>query len=146
MRLRSATSRPMPRSSSSRSTRDMSGFTVRVYGGAKGCRHSLRSGEPSQENPMNEPYPGAPDNYSGQPTSEPPQQPAQPSGPPDATYEPTRQYPAQPYAAGQSAPQYGTPSYGASDTYGQPTPGYAQSDAGSGRPGPSDPPPDQASY
>lgn len=116
---------------------------------------------------MNEPYPGAPDNYSGQPTSEPPLPPAQPSGPPDpysgppaqhsgppgATYEPTRQYPAQPYATGQAAPQYGTPSYGASDSYSQPTPGYGQPDAaypqpdaGYGQPGPYGQPPYQSSY
>lgn len=116
---------------------------------------------------MNEPYPGAPDNYSGQPTSEPPQPPAQPygppepysappepypgppaqhSGPPAATYEPTRQYPAQPYATGQAAPQYGTPSYGASDSYAQPTSGYARPDAGYGQPGPYGQPPYQSGY
>jgi hypothetical protein len=116
---------------------------------------------------MNEPYPGAPDNYNGQPTSEPPQPPAQPSGPPgqhsgppaqhsgpaDATYDPTRQYPAQPYATGQAAPQYGTPSYGASDSYaqqppgyGQPTAGYGQPDAGHGQPGPYGQPPYQSAY
>lgn len=108
---------------------------------------------------MNEPYPGAPDNYSGQPMSEPPMPPAQPSGPPEpysgppaATYEPTRQYPAQPYATGQAAPQYGAPSHGASDSYAQPTPGYAQDtaypqpDAGYGQPGPYGQPPYQSSY
>lgn len=102
---------------------------------------------------MNEPHPGAPDDYSGRPTSEPPQRPAQPSGPPEpysgppaqhsgppaATYEPTRQFPAQSYATGQAAPQYGTPSYGAPDSYAQPgypQPGYPQPDAGYGQPGP----------
>ncbi len=101
---------------------------------------------------MNEPYPGAPDNYSGQPTSEPPQPPTQHSGPPtqhsgpEATYEPTRQYPAQPYATGQAAPQYGTPSYGESDSYAQPAPGYGQADAGYGQPGPYGQPPYQSPY
>jgi hypothetical protein len=97
---------------------------------------------------MNEPHPGAPDNYSGQPMSEPPQPPAQPSGPPGrysgppaqypgqysgppgqysgppAQYEPTQQYPAQPYAAGQATPQYG--SSGPSEGYAQPEAGYGQ--------------------
>jgi hypothetical protein len=95
---------------------------------------------------MNEPHPGAPDDYSAQPTSEPPQPQARPSGPPTqyspgqhsgppgqysgppATYEPTQQYPAQPYAPGQAAPQYGSSSYGPSE-------GYAQPDAGYGQPG-----------
>src|SRR5215475_9409601 len=129
MRLRSATIRPAPRSSSSRWTRANSDSTGRVYGDGVEGLHSIRSHEPSQESHMTEPNWGAPegqgvpspDPYRSPPSSVPPA-PAwsATSGPPEPSSQPAWPPTAPQYGAGAAPPpQYGAGS--APSPYGPPT-------------------------